>query len=735
MDENEQNKTKRTMSSTPVKKKKMRGDCNQKVEHRDQIFRKEWQNNSMFKSWLTPVKAQPKRAFCTCCKKEMNAEISVLKRHATSVGHLKNNKIVGPDSGQRTIFQCTPDPFAVKLQEQIKEAEIRKCAFIAENNLPIRVVDSMVAIDKKCYPDSKIAQGIHLGRTKATKVITNVIGPSHLSDLIMKLKENKFSAIIDESTDIGTIKSMAVCVRFHENNQIVTKFWKLVQVFSGQNADEGATAQRLFDLLLKCFTEENIPLENLIGFGSDGCNTMFGEKNSVSQRLQELLPGITVQKCLCHSLHLCASEACKELPRHLEDLVRNIYGIFKNSCKRQAEFRQFQDFYETDPHKILRPSQTRWLSLRSVVNRILEQWIPLKQYFQSKALEHRLLAAESVLTSMRDPFVKQFLHFLQWVLPKFVDLNELFQSDHALITIVYSKMCTSYKDLLSTYMDKSYLDRTPLDQIDPTDTSKFISLHNIYLGVKVLKGFSESDILSCPNKVAMEKHFRERCRNFIIKGCSEMKKRFDFSLESPFAKMTCLNPQEALSIKRPESLNALIEVIPRICDPLDLDHVQLLDDQWRLLIQQEVGKDIQELEADKFWAIIRDHKDLAGKQLFKELGLFACSVMSLPHSSAACERIFSKINLIKTRVRNRMVTTTLNGLLLTSQYAKEGNGSNKCNVTPEMLSAMNVENLKPKKKLQEEKVTSLKSLYTQEEEDHGDDDDDGVFEITFESDH
>lgn len=38
----------------------------------------------------------------------------------------------------------------------------------------------------------------------------------------------------------------------------------------------------------------------------------------------------------------------------------------------------FQDFLELPTHKMLHPSQTRWLSLVSVVQRILEQWEALE---------------------------------------------------------------------------------------------------------------------------------------------------------------------------------------------------------------------------------------------------------------------------------------------------------------------------------------------------------------------
>ncbi|KAJ8932908.1 hypothetical protein NQ314_014352 [Rhamnusium bicolor] len=58
--------------------------------------------------------------------------------------------------------------------------------------------------------------------------------------------------------------------------------------------------------------------------------------------------------------------------------------IFKSSSKRQCEFMKFQDFAKTEPLKMLHPSQTRWLSLIEVVERILQQWSTLLLYFNEK---------------------------------------------------------------------------------------------------------------------------------------------------------------------------------------------------------------------------------------------------------------------------------------------------------------------------------------------------------------
>ena len=101
-------------------------------------------------------------------------------------------------------------------------------------------------------------------------------------------------------------------------------------------------------------------------------------------------------RCVYHSAHLCASEACKVLPRRCKDLVREIFNHFKCSSKRQCELVQFQEFLDLKPHKILHSSQTRWLSLAAVVSHILEQWEALKLYFSDIWLSEKVVSAELI---------------------------------------------------------------------------------------------------------------------------------------------------------------------------------------------------------------------------------------------------------------------------------------------------------------------------------------------------
>lgn len=78
------------------------------------------------------------------------------------------------------------------------------------------------------------------------------------------------------------------------------------------------------------------------------------------------------------------------------------------------------------------------------------------------------------------------------------------------------------------------------------------------------------------------------------------------------------------------------------------------------------------------------------------LPLFALYTLVVPHSNAACEVIFSKINLTKVKLRNRLAVNAVEVCVSASQHV---NGAGGCvNFTPmeSMVSQMTSVNLHEK---------------------------------------
>lgn len=154
-----------------------------------------------------------------------------------------------------------------------------------------------------------------------------------------------------------------------------------------------------------------------------------------------------------------------------------------------------------------------------------------------------------------------------------------------------------------------------------------------------------------------------------------------------------------------------MQLLPRISDPQqDFAKMQKIDDQWRNL--QNLEELPIEEELDLFYCKLGLITNFEGTYLFKELSQFALCVLSLPHSSASCERIFSKVNLIKTKGSNKIITETINGIMHSAQRINLDSGCISFKPTDEMLKSMTSLKMYGQKQLQD----NQEELLQEEEE-------------------
>lgn len=343
-------------------------------------------------------------------------------------------------------------------------------------------------------------------------------------------------------------------------------------------------------------------------------------------------------------------------------------------------------FAEVDILKILHPSQTRWLSVAAVVKRILEQWSALQLFFNSKWLDARLMAAEQIHKDLNDPFIKVYFIFLNHVLPKITSLNQYFQSDKVVLSSLHTSISDTYKDLLLSYMERRYITENDMSEIDPNNRTWFLPKNLIYIGVDAVNELKKPIFIE--HKHLLE-HFYERCQLFYSVLCVQIKKRYDFN-NFILPKMFIFLPKNAVSHNIRYEFPSLADIINNMPRFYNSGDQQLIDDQWRLLPNYNFQLDEIDIneEIDVFWGNLFKYKNPAEDQTFYHLASFVLNILSLPHSNAACERAFSKVNLIKTKTRNKLITTSVNGCLLASQSVKNDGDCIKFVPTKDMLSRM-----------------------------------------------
>ena len=218
--------------------------------------------------------------------------------------------------------------------------------------------------------------------------------------------------------------------------------------------------------------------------------------------------------CILCNVYAIA-HACEKLPRTAEDLLHDVYNYFCHSAKRQSELKEFQYFTETEPHKLLRASQTRWLSLHSCVIRLIEQWDALLHYFQMAVQRDNLLVTEKILSLMQNPIWKLYYFFLEFVLPKFTGLNLMFQSAKVSIHCLHASFVAIYKEFLSCYLKEAYWKHTPLQDIDPSSHVNLLPLPGMYMGTKVALCLPSREY---QNRAPDVQYFLKRVQEFYIEA-------------------------------------------------------------------------------------------------------------------------------------------------------------------------------------------------------------------------
>lgn len=165
-------------------------------------FRDAWLHDDELRVWLRKVVGNPHWAYCHACRSDMSAEITSIKRHKMSKFHTNNMTHIKNAPTKEASTSVS------ELDGMVTRAEIKLATFMAEHNIALNTADHLLDLLKDIFPNCSIAQ-MSLKRSKATYAIKEISKTSQ-QQMVRDLKRNRFSIIIDETTDISTSKTCAV---------------------------------------------------------------------------------------------------------------------------------------------------------------------------------------------------------------------------------------------------------------------------------------------------------------------------------------------------------------------------------------------------------------------------------------------------------------------------------------------------------------------------------------------
>lgn len=666
--EKESNSSTESKAISTEKTKKGKKYCNK--------FSYKWLETPEYKEWLeksTKKSAEHELAYCRVCDMHITAHKKEIHSHHLSNRHVFHLREIKGNFNLKEMVTKS-----ISLQQ--RRGEVMLAGFLAEHNLPIQTIDTLVELIPNICTDSKIAQGLKQHRTKTTAVIKNSLGAEFKKELntLLSTPGSYFSIVMDETTDMSSTKQCAFVVIYYDNqvNEIKTKFFDMEELKSS-NADD--LVQCLKDILKR----NNVPLKNLIGFSSDTTNVMFGEHHSVVSLLKSELPDVVFIKCSCHLIHLVASKACLKLPRSVEDLLRNLGSHFSRSYHRQQKLIEFQQFFTVEIHKILTSSTTRWLSVTACVDRVLEQYTALNAYLRQTVFDDPSKTTEEMLNTMNSKFTEIYLEFMSYVLGLFTDFNTVFQAESPLLYKVKPEIQRLLKTLTSNYIQVHVVRSQDIFDLDHKNSNNFIAKEEIYLGIQ-----AHESLVKLKNDPEVPKQelalFYETCQNFYVEAVSQIKKRFVFE-DDIFSVVEIVDPVIAQSLK----VRSLQKVFIRFSCLKENVNKSKAEQEWRdhALLEFETHGLDSSLPPEKYWQKVFSLKNAVGTPLFGELKKVIGLLMVLPFSNASVERVFSVLNNMKTAHRNRLKTETIVALMKTKEGITDKGGCAKFEPSPAMLKA------------------------------------------------
>lgn len=522
-----------------------------------------------------------------------------------------------------------------KVNKETHIAEARLALLVAKHT-SINVVDHISKTCKSCFSDSPVASSLQLSRTKCAAIIRNVWYP-FFQKCLMDDVDGAYSLLVDESTDVGTIKYLGIVLKYFSKTQkkVIGTFLKLEPL-------ESCDAEGIVVGIKSALLEFGLDIKKCVGIGTDNASVMVGRHNGVFAKLKHEIPNLI---CVCHSLQLAISEVCKEfLPTELEFLVAETYNWFSSSSSRQEQYKiVYQAINDGhDPLKIVKACQTRWLSVETAVTRILDQWLELETHFKLARTADRCFTANQLYEIFINSKLKSYLIFIKPYLQDVQRVNKLFQGSSSTdMSKLFEELCF----LIEKTANSITVQRRDFDALSST-VEDYIT-PNPYLGYDLEKHLKNSNL----SEVVVKK-IRENCIQFVTKLVYSLRLSDNFKVLRQINKISV---KRALRIIKPE----LAPILEEFKYPSST--ITKIDMQWKNLpLVPWTAKST----TSEFWSEVKSFKDAGGNNPFEELAEFACRMLTLPFSNAEVERTFSQMNLVKTKVRNRMEGGMVNAIIL-----------------------------------------------------------------------
>ncbi|CAC5363056.1 unnamed protein product [Mytilus coruscus] len=605
-----------------LKKEKMTPKSSKKFAVRN--FREQWCHN---RPWLK-YHPETKSMYCTICQRAQAKNVFSVEPGCTV---LKLENITKHEAGKGQQFQTAQRKLLEKSEASVTAA-MRNIYFMAQFNLSNHIFAdfNQHCINQGCSDliGLKVDKHTTYEHSNSIHDFQQAISTVIIEDIIKSLDNKPYSIMIDESTDISVDQNLLIYIRFL--NQSLGKFEPKSCLLGVRKLRDGATAGKITQEIFDSLNDFNINLSNMCGIATDGAAVMVGKHSGVVTRIKETVPGILSSHCIAHRLAL-ASGAAADSVQYLvkfQEIISSIYKYFSKSPKNMSRLDKIFDIVkksecETHATRFKQVFHTRWLSFDGSVSAICDNYSSLLSILSedkgAKAQDLSILCKAYQSSTIEYTVV------------------------HPLLSVTVDKINGHFENE-DGFMFTKFLDDVPSD----FNCEKF---H--------FKGHDIRDSGKYRDEA------KSACRNFVSNLLENLNRRFSFEGDSEVLSSMCniFNPILYSNDCKDKFLKSAKQVVQHFsdCNLNDFENEEMLD---QIVTFSHVVKSSYSHCSNSINDVCQ--VALKHKEVYPYVFKAAEKLLTVPVSSVECERGFSRQNIIKTKLRNRLSTDSLFHLMMIS---------------------------------------------------------------------
>lgn len=498
---------------------------------------------------------------------------------------------------------------------------LRTAYFCAKSDRPYTDFEHIVELQKF----NKTSVGITLhSRATAVEMISS-IAEQMKQIIVEKIITNNYKIVVlvDESTSLSKMSCIVVFIRTVVVDQGPPIFI-LLEIAELVNKTADGIVEVILAVLQKAGFSHEWLQENFIGFVSDGASVLLGKKNGVAVQLKRKYPDLFTLHCMNHRLELAVTDSAKEISgvKNFTTFLGAVYTVYSMSSKNVYELNDICKELGIMMKAIGKVFDVRWVasSLRTI-KAVWMNYEALYIHFGTAAKDEKRL-----------PKIRA----------KYIGLRNHLRSTNFVLNIAILYDVLEELSALSLRLQHRGSDILLADR-------------DIQTTIRYLKSMKE-------NK---DVHFTE-AETAVAQKCFK-----NVSL-SDWKKVPLINANQLIESLVVNLSNRLLESSEELKDILECSKV-LSPENWPKNQKQEVSirhgqKEIVKLcnkfKCDSKQAVagMRDYI-VSPTSLPKSLQPLKNCLNSLACGTAECERGFSAMNLIVTRLRTLLTIKNLNYLL------------------------------------------------------------------------